>query len=179
MNLNVLKDYPYRKSYYLTHPWKWFKEIWLNLRAGWHRATKGYCYTDLWNMDDWFLTIFPKMLRELADKHCAYPGVKPFDTSEKWERWLKEMAENLEYCASDPDEENEYDKPFFEMCEERRYSSASSDEMITISYTYDDEESKELRDKYFARNKELSDARRKLLEETMAELGLYLRNLWD
>ena len=179
MDLNVLKDYPYSKRYYLTHPWKWFKDIWLNLRGGFQRATKGYCYTDLWSMDDWFLSIFPKMLRELAEKHYAYPGVEPFETSEKWEAWLIKMAEQLEYCASDPDEENEYDEPFYKMCEERRYTSTSSDETITISYDYSNEESKELRDKYFERGKELTEARQKLLEETMTELGLHFRCLWD
>lgn len=175
MDLNVFNDFPYSKQYYLTHPWKFFKECWINLTNAWMRATKGYCYTDLWNTDDWFLEIFPKMLRHLAAEHNAYPGSPPFDTSEKWERWLIEMAENLEYVASDSDEENEYVDEFMaamDHCREVRKEAGA------ITYELDDE-GKEIRDKYFKRVEELIKTRQEVLEDSMAELGLYLRNLWD
>lgn len=175
MDLNVFNDFPYSKRYYLTHPWMFFRECWINLKNAWMRATKGYCYTDLWNTDDWFLTVFPKMLRHLAAEHSAYPGSPPFDTSEKWERWLIEMAENLEYAISDPDEENEYSDEFMTMmdhCREVRKETG------TITYELDDA-GKELRDKYFNRHKELTDLRQEVLEDTMTELGQHLRCLWD
>ena len=177
MDLNVLKDFPYRPRYYITHLWKWFRECWINLKNAWMRATKGYCYTDLWNMDDWFLEVLPRMLRQLAKDHQAYPGQPPFETPEKWERWLIEMAENLEYVASDPDEENEYSQAFMDAmdnCHKIRSETNS------ITYTYElDAAGEELKDKYFKREKELSDTRQEVLKDTMAELGQYLRNLWD
>lgn len=175
MDLNVFNDFPYSKRYYLTHPWMFFKDCWVNLKNAWMRATKGYCYTDLWNADDWFLEIFPKMLRHLAAEHNAYPGSPPFDTSEKWEHWLIEMAENLEYATSDPDEENEYSDEFMSMmdhCREVRKETGA------ITYELDDV-GKELRDKYFNRNKELTDLRQEVLEDTMRELGENLRAIWD
>ena len=179
MNLNVLKDYPYSKHYYLTHPWKWFKDIWLNLRAGYHRATKGYCYTDLWNMDDWFLAVFPKMLRELAEKHCAYPGVEPFETPEKWEEWLRGIADQLEYCARDSDEDNEYAEAFYNASKERRITSTSTDETITISYPHTDEELHDIFIKYRDRSNELEAEKQKLLEEAMGEIAKHFHCLWD
>lgn len=175
MNLNVFDDFPYSKRYYLTHPWMFFRECWINLTNAWMRATKGYCYTDLWNTDDWFLTVFPKMLRHLAAEHKAYPGSPPFDTSEKWERWLIEMAENLEYAASDPDEENEYSDEFTAMmdhCREVRKETG------TITYELDDA-GKELRDKYFNRHKELTDLRQEVLEDSMSEISQHLHCIWD
>ena len=177
MDLNVLKDFPYRPRYYITHPWKWFRECWINLKNAWMRATKGYCYTDLWNMDDWFVEIFPRMLRQLAKDHQAYPGSPPFETSEKWEQWLIEMAENLEYAASDPDEENEYAKEFTAMldhCHEVKRKTGAT----TITFELDDAY-KELRDKYFNRAKELTDSQQEILEDSMAEIGKHLHCLWD
>ena len=178
MSFNVLKDFPYSKRYYLTHPWKWFEEIWLNLRAAYQRVTKGYCYTDVWNMDDWFLTIFPNMLRELADKHCAYPGVEPFETPEKWEAWLRDMASKLEYCGRDIDEDNEYYEAYFKSYDMRAIMTPSTDQIISIP-TVSEEERKELFKKYSARSQELTNEEQKVLEETMAELGRHFRNLWD
>jgi len=32
MGLNVLKDYPYSKKYYLLHPWKFFKHTYCNIK---------------------------------------------------------------------------------------------------------------------------------------------------
>lgn len=175
MNMNVLKDFPYSKRYYWTHPWKFFKECWLNLQNAWMRATKGYCYTDLWNTDDWFLTIFPKMLRHLAKDHQAYPGSPPFDTSEKWERWLIEMAENLEYVASDPDEENEYSDELMAAMD-RCFEARKETGVVTCKL---DDADKELKDKYFNRSKELTNTRQEVLEDSMTEIGHHLRCLWD
>lgn len=175
MNMNVFKDFPYGKKYYWTHPWKFFKECWINLKNSWMRATKGYCYADLWNMDDWFVEIFPRMLRHLAKAHTAYPGQPPFETSEKWEQWLTEMAENLEYAASDPEEENEYAEQFadaIDNCQQVRTENGG------ITYKLSDED-KELRDNYFNRHKELVSLRQEILKYTMLELGQYLHYLWD
>lgn len=175
MNMNVLKDFPYCKRYYWTHPWKFFKECWINLRNAHMRATKGYCYTDLWNTDDWFLTVFPRMLRHLAKDHQAYPGSPPFETPEKWEQWLIEMAENLEYVASDPDEENEYSQPFMDAMDNCR---EVKDETNTITYKLD-AAGEEVKEKYFKRSEELTKTRQEVLEDSMTEIGHHLRCLWD
>ena len=31
-------SYPYKKTYYLTHPWKWFKHLGMNIRDAYRRA---------------------------------------------------------------------------------------------------------------------------------------------
>lgn len=179
MDLNVLKDFPYRPRYYITHPWKWFRECWINLKNAWYRMTRGYCYTDLWNIDDWFLAIFPKMLRELAEKHCAYPGVEPFETPEKWEIWLKEMADKIEYLQKDSDEkENEYAGLFHIVMEERR-KFESAGESITVTYTLNDNDFEELRTNYYRREREIAEAKHEAAKKIGTELFTYLYYLWD
>ena len=37
------------------------------------RTKKGYCDYDLYNIDGWFINIFPKMLGEFAERTCGYP----------------------------------------------------------------------------------------------------------
>lgn len=107
---NVLFNWNYRLSYYLIHPWKWFKELWVNLKNSWMRATKGYCYTDVWNLDSWFCSVLPPMFRHMADYGLAYPGHEPFETPEKWHQWLYEIADNIENLQYDDwlDNQNEY-----------------------------------------------------------------------
>ena len=38
-----------------------------NRKAAKQRATKGYCYRDIYSISNWFLRIMPKMLEELKD----------------------------------------------------------------------------------------------------------------
>ena len=177
--LNVLKDYPYSKRYYLTHPWKFFKDMWINFKNGWYRATKGYGYTDLWNIDDWLITILPAMLRELADKHCAYPGVEPFETPEKWEAWLRDMADRIEYLQEDYEEkENEYAELFHIVMEQKRKVEVAG-ECITTTYTLNDDDFEELRANYFRREHEIAEAKHEAAKKVGLELFTYLHYLWD
>ena len=46
--------FPYRKGYYLTHPWKWFNDLYWNIRNFWHRGRYGFAYVDAWNWFDWW-----------------------------------------------------------------------------------------------------------------------------
>ena len=177
MNMNVFSSYfSCTKWHYMVHPFTWCRDAFYALRAAWHRATKGYCYTDSYNIDDWFLTIFPAMLRRLAQTHCGFPGHEPFDTPEKWTQWLKNMALNLEFVNSDPDDSNEYAKDFYEPLFFSREEHIDSNGLVKVEYKYNN---KELRDKYWARSEELIKKRQEVLEETGKELFKYLRDLWD
>ena len=98
MNYNNVWYFAYGKRYYLTHPWQWIKEVGYNIRAAWQRATRGWTYMDVWNMDTWFLHTIPPMLRYLAENGNTYPGVEPFDGEygpQRWKDWLIEKV----FCA--------------------------------------------------------------------------------
>ena len=176
--LNVFKDYPYSKRYYLTHPWVWFKHTFDNFRAAWQRATKGYCNGDVWDVDHHWLRIMPAMLNELAEKGIGYPGIEPFDTPEKWKAWLHVIGKRLEALQDDWAETcNEYEKAYFKAIDEYHTWSYPHPNITTTS-TYTDEDIKELHDKWLNRVNELNELQR---EETIAvftELAEHLYQLW-
>jgi len=159
MSMNVLWDFPYPTKYYLTHPLKFFKHLRINIRDARMRMRKGYCLSDVWNMDLWFLDVFPPMLRDLAEKGQAYPGPETdFDTPEKWHDWLNSVADRLEECKEDNyEKKNEYYKDF--------YSSNFKD--------------KELTKKYIQRDQELAEEAHQKLKDTMAEIAQNFYMLWD
>ena len=98
--MNVLTDFPYQPRYYITHPWKFVAQCGRNMHAAWQRITKGYCYRDTWNMDDWFLSVAPPMLRAIADD-ISYPGNDEFPTKEAWHDYLYGLAARFENCTDD------------------------------------------------------------------------------
>ena len=89
--MNVLKYFPYRWRHYITHPWKFFEDCWLNIKAAYQRITRGFAYRDLFNIDNWFLDIFPEMLKEFRENLHSFPGNSEFPTFESWAAYLEEM----------------------------------------------------------------------------------------
>ena len=149
--------FSYRKSYYLTHPWKFFNELWVGAKNLWHRARYGYAYVDAWNMSSAWCEMGANMMLHLAEHSCAYPGVGEFDTPEKWKAHLKDMAQRLRQCADISwDELNEYQDKWLE-----------------------NPDDKELKEKYFARMHEIEDERAHLIRETFKILGKNFDMYWD
>lgn len=157
--MNVLKDWAHSRRYYLTHPWKWFKEIGQNLRSAWERATKGYCYSDVWNIDLWLLNILPAMFRDMAASGCGYPGPgTEFDTPEKWRDHLLAMADVLESLQFENywEDANEYKDEYL-------HSPTRN----------------EVKELFFAREQELYEQRQQLLQDTFLTLAYNLDKYWD
>lgn len=155
--MSVFK-WPCGPRYYLLRPWKWFNQLFDNIRAGWRRANKGYCYSDVWNLCDWFLEVMPSMLNDLAEKGCAYPGNDNFPDAETWETWLKKISNNLIYCREEEREKrNEYEKEFLK----------------TIG------KDKKINDLYFGRAEEIFQESQTLLNDTFSELSKNFYSLWD
>lgn len=149
--------FSYRKSYYLTHPWKWVSDVYWGIRNLWHRARYGYAYVDAWNMNTAWCHMGANMLIHLANKGGAYPGNEEFDTPEKWKAHLQDMAMRLEKCANiNWDDENEYWDEYAE-----------------------DFNNEELRQKWRERDMELKDARDSLIKETFEILGKNFDLYWD
>ena len=90
---------PYNKRYLITHPWQWVRCACRNIRDAWRRSVYGWTYGDVWDWDNWFTHVVPDMLRHMADKGSAYPGYEPFDTPEKWHKWLHWIADLIETAA--------------------------------------------------------------------------------
>ena len=178
MGLNVFKDYRgYSRRWMITHPWLYFKHGYYNLKAAWQRATRGYASRDVWSMCDYFLEIFPAMLRDLAKNCNGYPGVVPFDTPEKWENWLREMADKLEWCREDKwEKDNEYEEEYMKQFDDDSWQNWQRDEHGNLVYKHTQTEIDKL---YFARLKELSDKAHQQLQDTLSEISRYFFCLWD
>lgn len=166
--LNVW-TWSYPKRYYLTHPWKWFKEVGWHIRSSYNRIVKGYDDTDWTNFDTWFVNISAAMLRDMALHSHGYPGVEPFETPEKWSSWLHRMADQFEYLQ-DEDNGNEWAKPYLDQL-------MKSPKLGLLEE--DPPELAELRDKYLERSKEVYEEHKQLFQSTMKELLEHWGCLWD
>lgn len=179
MNLNVLKDFPCGVRYYLTHPWKFFKELYWNFRYGWQRATKGYCNMDKWNFDTWFLEIVPDMLDELAESGCGYPGTEEFPTAESWKTFLHNLASDLRLCTEEAAEKmNEYYEDFLHSFKSDRLTRKDENGNLVVDLQHTPEGEK-IAKKYFVRCKEINEEQDAIREEAFARLGRVLPLIWD
>lgn len=149
--------FSYAKSYYLTHPWKWVKDVWLGVKNLWHRARYGYAYVDAWNMENAWCEMGANMMLHIAEHGWGYPGYGEFDTPEKWHKHLEEMARRLRDCANmDWFDKNEY----WELYEK-------------------DLGNEELKQKWLQRQNELELERKKMVRETFEIIGENLDMYWD
>ena len=175
--MNVLKDFPYRPRYYLTHPWKFIDECWTNLKNAWMRVTRGWSYMDLYNMDNYLTDVMIDMLRTLAREAHEYPGIEPFETPEKWTSWLWYIAGELEASKEEFYEgKNEFKEEYYKELDNWKIDFEKDENGNLIS------KSRELSDvakKYFARDKELAEEAEKRRYDAMQQLNKYVRWLWD
>lgn len=105
--------------------WK-VREFFAIIRRYFQRGRNGYCHSDVWDIDSWFLNIIPNMLQDLIENTMSYPGTGEADTFEKWQEILRYMR----FCFLEANETtcsriNKYnyiyedlDKPFDERSEE-------------------------------------------------------------
>jgi len=173
-----------RKSYYLTHPWRWFKELYHNIRNFVHRGKYGYAFVDVWDFCEWYPRVGAAALRYLADHASGYPGIPPWDTPEQWHDHLIDMARNLEKCADTldicyTDDKNEYAEQFHMMSNSLRRHSKDPVTGCYCTFTEESPEFMELRDKYFAREKELEAEYKEFRMNVGAALFDNLARYWD
>lgn len=168
MGLNVFKDYRgYSRRWMITHPWLYFQHGYYNLKAAWQRATKGYANRDVWNMDTWFLQVFPAMLKQLSQESHGHPI--SFNSYEEWTEFLYQLAMDFEKCQDDEgNDENEYYDDYIKSLDTMRYENGR--------IVFDDDEISKL---YFDRMKETSKERQKLLEDCFARTATCFYGLWD
>ena len=176
-------SYPYKKTYYLIHPWKWWYDTYWNIRNWIHRANKGFAYIDCWNFCEYYPRVGAEALRYLARHNSGYPGTKPWNTMEEWREYLEYLANRLQRCADSQDicfgqERNEYQEELDEIMERRKERTEHEDGSVTISHTLTPEE-EEIRKKYWEREKEIRSADQEYIEKTFRWIGEDLSHLYD
>ena len=170
-------SYPYKKTYYLTHPWKWWHDTYWNIRNWIHRANKGFAYTDCWNFCDYYPRVGAEALRYLARHNSGYPGTKPWNT-------LEYLANRLERCANCQDilfgeDRNEYKDELDEIMRKTRLIKEDANGNTILSHTDFTPEEEEIRKKYWEREKEIRDADQAYIRETYRWIGEDLPHFWD
>ena len=101
--LNVFNNYYLPMKY----PINWGRNIKLFIRSikyAFQRATKGYCDTDVWDLDKFYLHLLQSSLTELKDISHGYP--KDCISPEEWKDCLNEIIQ----CFPNADFDNYEDK---------------------------------------------------------------------
>lgn len=159
---------------YLRKPWEFFEDTWLNLKAAWQRATRGWADRDTWNLDSYLLEILPEMIDYLRTHTHSYPGYGEFDTPEKWDKFLKEeIVIPLQNAREEQTIQiNEYEE---ELHSYPINFVKQEDGFTTLEFA----DPEELRKKWYEREKEISQWRKKELERGLAAMAKHFYNLWD
>ena len=85
----------YNFTYYLTHPWEIFDELYREVKYFLQRGWRGYADCDIWNFDHYLSILLADGLKVLA-KGNSYPGQGIFDDAKKWEDALKLNAKRFQ-----------------------------------------------------------------------------------
>ena len=180
-NALSLWTFPYRRQYYVTHPWKLMKDIILNVKNMWHRARYGFAYVDVWNFLDWYPRVGAAALEYLALHNCGHPHDY---TEEEWHEHLLYMSKRLTRCADSFDilcgkERNEYTNDFNELMRRTRCIKKEANGDIVLSHIEFTPEEEELKNNYFRRVDEIAKADQQYREDTFKWIGEDLPRLWD
>lgn len=87
--LNIFEKAPYR----WWQIWKITKFYFGTLKCAWQRVTKGYCYRDIYELNEFYLELISASLKELSKTTHGYP--LDFEDMETWQDYLKEMADRF------------------------------------------------------------------------------------
>ena len=171
--MNLFK-FPMRLRYYLTKPWRFFRELYYSFKYAWQRATKGYSFYDSMDMDDFLLHTIRGMLRDIANGD-SFPGIEPFETYEKWQDYCNSLADVFESLQEEnwSDGHNEWQEEL-----DKAFEAQHPNPNLTTTMDMTKEEADEICKMYFEREKELAEERQKLIEDTFAELGRNLTKMW-
>ena len=163
-NRNVFKLYPHNWKR-PSNWWENIKDFFRGFKYTYQRATKGYCDYDLFSISDWFLEMFPNMLKEFSNGTYSYP----WDMEEKeWRKYLVEMREHFlnackEYEDSSPEARKEYDELYKDFPLE----------------LYNTKEREEKVKKYYKKVKEYDDYKQEELKKGMDMFQKRFWDLWD
>ena len=162
--MNILKNYPYAKRYYLTHPWKIVSQTFRNIKFAWQRITKGYCEYDYWDIDCYLLKLLPELFDDFRRNLHGYPYSF---TEEEWDNFLlKEVIEPLRNARDDQNVEiNEF--------EEKIHDYFKNKPLTDMDCPQD------LWDNYMTRENEITNWRDKQMRKGFVAIITEFWSFWD
>ena len=175
------------------------KEAYRNLKCCVQRIKNGFCYRDIWNINDWFLNVMPDMLDELERTGHGFPlsFLKNANTAsaeendkaaEEWRKVLTEMAflfreANEETCSR----KNPYDKEYTEVLHSffkrfgfnGKWVKKKDGTRVFVHRLDDIPKYKELCENYRKTEKELCKDRENCHRKALLMFAEYFNDLWD
>ena len=172
--MNVLKYFPCSWRHYITHPWEFFEDCWLNIKAAYQRITRGFAYRDLFSIDNWFLDIFPEMLKEFRENLYSFPSNSEFPTFESWTAYLEEMETHFRNANENQKVElNEWEEDYL------KYPIEWQKNKEELCLTMINNTPKDITEKWLARETEINAWREEELKKGFEMLQKSFHHLWD
>lgn len=139
------------------------KTFFRTLKYAYQRATRGYCDTDVWDMDWYLSNIISRMLLHLSEHHMGYP--MEWD-EEAWTENLRNAAIDLYDGYYDSEE---YEDTLDELFDERRMAMGAGET----------EQVKEIDKEINRVMRENSEEKEKSKQRALAWIMENWDNLWD
>ena len=175
--LTVFSRAPYGRRD-ISHRVLWFFK---SINCAWQRATKGYCYRDLWSMDYFYSQLFVDSMREFKKNlHGAPQEFFNRDAEnqiERWENYIEEMAQHFENSIEENSKgKNQYEEEFHRLNE---WTMERDENGYMVRKQSTDPAAVSARKKWFEREKELASWRQEELGKGLYMLRKSFPSLWD
>lgn len=171
------------------------KEIFRDLKCCVQRIKKGFCYRDIWSIDDWFLNVIPDMLDELKNTRHGTPakffrndGDEDDRASREWNDILAQMAylfreANEETCQRKNPYDEEHGIVLHKFVERfginGKWVKRKDGTRVFIRHLSDIPKYRELDENYRRVEKELCEYRYDCQKKALSMFAEYFNDLWD
>lgn len=169
------------------------KDVFRDMKCCVQRIKKGFCYRDIWNIDDWFLNVIPDMLLEFRDSQVGIPNrfLMNNDSDERalaeWNAVLTQMAflfreANEETCTKTNPYDEKYHFALYKFKERfgenGKWVKKKDGTRVFIQSLSDIPKYKALKEKYEKAENDLREYRQSCLKKAMSMFAEYFNNLW-
>lgn len=174
-------------------------EVFRDLKCCVQRIKKGFCYRDIWNIDDWFMNVIPDMIEEFRNTTHSFPSRFLKDdvsnnkeeidrASAKWKAILSRMAflfreANEETCQKKNPYDEEYSIVLHKFIEcfgiNGKWVKKKDGTRVFIHDLCDIPKYRRLDENYHRVEKELYEYRSNCLKKAMSMFVEYFSDLWD
>lgn len=179
--MGIFTKHPYRIKYYLKHPIDFFSHYFRDIQCAYQRATKGYCYRDLWSIDVWFLNLFPKMLEEFNQIKQGHPSEI---TSDDWDLIIDDMIYYFKNANIETtDFINLYEKEYSKISEKKYkfmdFKKIKDSNFYEMIFPELSDEEKNICDNYYKEENLKFEYMKENLKKGFKLWNKYFYNLWD
>lgn len=157
-----------------TYPINWItnvKTFFKSFKYGFQRITRGYSDRDCWNLDNTLLIYLAQTLNWLSEHSHGYPGYGEFDTYEKWQKYLQELAlDFLKIAYPEIYFKNPYEDQWYQQFKKVNMDYNSYFLKVT---------NKEIDKLYREYENNIQQEKMNLFNESWIKLGKIFFHLWD